>query len=412
MRKSTAGLLAVVLALAGCGRGGGGTSGKAEDVSAGRIKGTVTVWAMGDEGQALGAFAKEFERANPGVEIKVTSMGMDVAHDKLVSAIAGNATPDVSMVGTTWMGELGKSGALDVTPNNLFDKSGFFPGAWDSTVYKGASYGVPWYVETRAFYYRSDLGVKPPTTWDETKQWARQVKAKGASMGVYQNYQVGSWQELLPLVWQAGGDITSGGKWTFDSPQVVTALKQWRSFYEDGTAPNKVDTGAFPNIFFKGQAAAYYSGPWMIHLMKKDGGPGFEKKFDLAPYAKGPAGNNTSLMGGGDLAVFKRTKNRDAAWRFVKWLTDPKVQVRWYQTKNDLPSTPAAWQDPAMASDKQVALFGEALKTAKAPPSTPNWEQVARVVEREMGRLALLKETPEQAAQAMQKGADQLGMGD
>ena len=103
---------------------------------------------------------RQFEAANPGVKVNVTPMGMDVAHDKIISAIAGGATPDVSMIGTTWMGELAKTGAVDPTPGNLIDKSEFFPGSWDTVTFNGTSYGVPWYVETRAFYYRSDLAAK------------------------------------------------------------------------------------------------------------------------------------------------------------------------------------------------------------------------------------------------------------
>jgi len=73
------------------------------------------------------------------------------AHDKISTAIAARTTPDISMIGTTRMGELAKSGALDQTPAE-FDRSAFFPGAWDTTVVDGAAYGVPWYVETRLIY--------------------------------------------------------------------------------------------------------------------------------------------------------------------------------------------------------------------------------------------------------------------
>ena len=50
-------------------------------------------------------------------------------------------------------------------------------GAWGTTVVGGTSYGVPWYVETRVLYYRTDLAEKagwdkPPQTWDELKKFA------------------------------------------------------------------------------------------------------------------------------------------------------------------------------------------------------------------------------------------------
>ncbi|WP_433324192.1 extracellular solute-binding protein [Spirillospora sp. CA-294931] len=416
--RTAACAVAAALALSACGRDGGAAGDeKAKDAGTGKVSGTVKVWAMGSEGELLGDFAKEFERANPGVRIEVTPMGMDVAHDRLVSSIAGNKTPDVSMIGSTWMGELAKTGALDPAPGNLFDKSRFFPGSWDTVQFRKTAYGVPWYVETRAFYYRKDLaakaGVKPPATWAEARTFARALKDRaGATQGVYQNFRIDNWQEILPLVWQAGGAITGpDGKWTFDTPQMEQALAHFQSFYKDGTAPNKIDTGAFPQNFIKGQAGAFYSGPWMIYSMEKDGGKDFSAKFDVAPYPKGSAGG-TSLVGGGDLVVFKGTRNRDAAWRFVQWLTDAKTQARWFTVSKDLPAVQSAWQDPALKSDPRVAVFGATLKNAKTPPPYPTWTQVGKVLERETEKVALGKQTPAEAAEAMQKGAERIGTGE
>src|SRR4051812_38987954 len=152
------GLLAVVALAIGataCGRGddddnaGGSAPGSApggsqSSVAAGAAKGSIDVWAMGTEGEKLDAIAKDFTAKNPDVSVKVTAIPWDAAHVKIVNAIAANQTPDVSLIGTTWMGEFAKLGGLEPTPDNV-DSSQFFKGAWDSTVVDGTSYGVPWY---------------------------------------------------------------------------------------------------------------------------------------------------------------------------------------------------------------------------------------------------------------------------
>ncbi|MFS8497603.1 MAG: extracellular solute-binding protein, partial [Micromonosporaceae bacterium] len=157
------------LALAACGRDSGGGADDAQPVGEGKATGEITVWAMGTEGEALEAFAQEFTKENPDATVTVTAIPWDAAHQKISSAIAGGQTPDVAMIGTTWMGEFAKTGALDPTPPGLIDPSAFFEGAWNTTVVDGTSYGVPWYVETRLIYYRKDLaeqaGVTPPTSW-------------------------------------------------------------------------------------------------------------------------------------------------------------------------------------------------------------------------------------------------------
>jgi ABC-type glycerol-3-phosphate transport system substrate-binding protein len=74
-KQVTAALLAAGLVLSGCGRDGATGDDKATDVDTGKVSGAITVWAQGSEGEQLGAFAKGFEAANPGVTVNVTPMG-------------------------------------------------------------------------------------------------------------------------------------------------------------------------------------------------------------------------------------------------------------------------------------------------------------------------------------------------
>ena len=90
---------------------------------------------------------------------------------------------------------------------------------------------------------------------------------------------------------------------------------------------------------------------------------------------------DTSFVGGSNCAVFKSTKNRDAAWKFVEWMSKPEMQAKWYEVSSDLPSNQAAWELPALTEDENVKLFGEQLKDAKSPPPFPKWEQIGDVAQ-------------------------------
>jgi len=172
----TALAVAASLALTGCGRDSGSDAGPgaSKAISDAKASGTINVWAMGTEGEKLQDFVKDFETANPDATVKVTAVPWEAAHDKISAAIASGKTPDVSLIGTTWMGEFAKAGGLDPTPDGLVKDSDFYGGAWGSTVVGNTSYGVPWYVETRVLYYRTDLAKKAgwdkaPATWDEAE---------------------------------------------------------------------------------------------------------------------------------------------------------------------------------------------------------------------------------------------------
>lgn len=410
--------VATLIALGGCGRDSNGGQDEARSVSDGKATGEITVWAMGAEGEKLGAFARDFMTENPEAKVTVTAVPWDAAHQKIASAIAGRQTPDVSMIGTTWMGEFAKAGALDPTPNDLVDPSAFFPGAWDTTVVDGTSYGVPWYVETRLIFYRKDLAQRAgvtslPRTWEELTAFATALKEKGgAESGLYlQPGGIGSWQSFLPFAWANGADLVDGNRLTLDSPELTEAAAYYRSFFVDrlSTTTNLGQQGSLEQSFIAGQTAAFISGPWHVGLLAEQGGAGFTEKFGVLPMPRRKSA--TSFIGGSDLAVFRDAKNRDGAWKFVSWLSRPEVQVKWYQAVKDLPAVQQSWQDPSLASDPFLPTFGEQLKDAKSPPAIPTWEQIAAVIDAEVERVAKSGTDPAEAVRAMQERASSVGTG-
>ncbi|MGB7981398.1 MAG: sugar ABC transporter substrate-binding protein [Candidatus Nanopelagicales bacterium] len=406
-------VVAVTALAAGCGRSDGGNGGAAETaaaVSEGQASGSVEVWAMGTEGENLGEFAKAFVKDNPDVDIKVTAIPWDAAHDKIATAIAGGQTPDVSMVGTTWMGEFAATGALDPTPD-LIDSSRFFEGAWGTTDVGGTNYGMPWYVETRVLYYRSDMAAQPPTDWNGLTAMAKDMQGAGAKWGInLQPGQTGAWQTFMPFAWQAGAQITNedNTEFTFDSPEFVSALDYYQSFFTDGLAPKQLPQGALEPGFMDGSIGSFVSGPWHVGILEDTDKEGMAN-VGLTPL---PAGvQQASFIGGANLAVFKDAANRDAAWKFVEWLSQPEVQVQWYETVNDLPSVASAWDDPAIAADEYLGVFGTQLETAVAPPSIPTWEEVASVIDTELENLAKAGADPQEVATSIQAQAVSIGTG-
>ncbi|MEV6302023.1 sugar ABC transporter substrate-binding protein [Actinoplanes sp. NPDC051861] len=400
------------LLVAGCGRGENGGDETAEQVSAGKATGEITVWAMGTEGEKLAAFAKGFTAENPDATVTVTPVPWDAAHQKISGAIAARQTPDVSMIGTTMQGEFAKTGALDVTPTDLFQKDAFFPGAWDTTVVGGTSYGVPWYVETRGIYYRTDLATKAgfpdgPKTWDDLKAMAKAMKdSAGAKWGLHiQPGKIGSWQSVLPFAWSNGASIATEDKWTFDTPEAAEALAYYQSFFTEGLSPKNMPQGALEPAFARGEVGAFMSGPWHIGILQEQGA----KNFAIAPMPS--MKSSTSFIGGSNLAVFKDAKNRDSAWKFLAWLSRPDVQVKWYQAVSDLPAVQASWADPALTGDAFLSVFGEQLKSAQAPPAFPTWEQVAAAIDNEVEKVCVAGEDPAAALKAVQAQADSIGTG-
>jgi len=407
------------LALTGCGRsagpGGAADAGSIDDSPA---TGELNIWAQADEAAALPAFAQEFMAQNPGLTINVTPLPWDAAHSKYQTAIASGTTPDMAQMGTTWMTDF--SDAFAPVPKGI-DTSGFFEGSLATNKVGDTLYGIPWYVDTRVFYYRLDLAEqagwsKPPATWDEFTQFTKDMQAKaGARWGV--NLPVGTadaFQGVLFFPWSAGAQLTNADQtaWTLDSPEMIRGMEYYQSFFTEGIANPNPDTGAgaAESAFVSGQVPVLVAGPSGIgSITKAGGGDAYKDKIGVMPVPKDKT--STSFTGGSNTVVFKNGKNTDAAWKFIRWLSQPDVQVRWQQAVGDLPSVQSAWNDPALANDRLLSVFGEQLKSTDSPPTLTTWTEVSSQADKAVETIARGGGQPADVMANLQQQAASIGTG-
>jgi multiple sugar transport system substrate-binding protein len=416
IRASRAALVCAVAALllAGCGRGGGAAAGGS--VPAGKVTGTITMWAQGTEGQDLSTLIKGFEEENPGVTVNVTAIPWGDAYAKYQAAVAAGTTPDVAQLGTTWMADF--AGALQNVPSGI-DTGAVFAGAKAPVTVNGAVLGVPWYVDTRVIYYRTDLARKagydaPPTTLAGLEAMARAMQTKaGARWGIdLPANGSGAFQSMLPFVWSEGASLMngSGTQWTLDSPAMVDALKYYQSYFAEGIADPDVSSaaGAAESAFVSGDTPMMINDPAEVSAIDQAGGAGFASKYSVMAI---PAGaSSTSFVGGGDLVVFRDCAHSAAAWKFVQYLTQTSVEARWYTVTGDLPALRAAWNAPALTSDAKFAVFEKQLESVQAPPNNTAWIQVGADADTRLEQI-VNGASVTSALSALQQSAALLGTG-
>src|SRR5215813_5024849 len=141
---------------------------------------TIRFWVMGREGEVVARLLPEFERRNPDIRVRVQQLPWTAAHEKLLTAYAGDSLPDLCQLGNTWVPEFAALRALaelkpEVAASRVIAAEDYFPGIWSTNVIDGRLYGIPWYVDTRLLFYRRDLvrdaGFDaPPRSWEE---WER-----------------------------------------------------------------------------------------------------------------------------------------------------------------------------------------------------------------------------------------------
>jgi multiple sugar transport system substrate-binding protein len=392
-----------------------GAASQAPAVSpAASLGGTLTVWAMGNEGVELKVLGDAFMAEHPGVTVNVTPVDWGQAVAKLQTAIAGHQTPDVSQMGTDMMGQFAATGALEPVPTN-FQADTFFESAWNTNIVDGTVSGVPWYVETRLLFYRTDIAeaagiTAPPATWDDLKAMATAMQTTGgADWGI--SLGTKNWQEYLPFLWSNDGDVMDAqGTFALNSAPAVEALTVYQSYFKEGLSPTSVPEGFdITPAFVAGTHPMFFSGPWHLGLIAKAGGAEIDGKWAVAPMPTKVS--STSFLGGSNLVVYKDSENKDLAWAFVQYLSDPATQVAWYASVTDLPAVPAAWSDASLSGDANVAMFGEQLKSTKAQPAISTWSEIADSLNSTLEKMTTGDMDPQAAADEMQQAAEGIGTG-
>ncbi|WP_055568848.1 sugar ABC transporter substrate-binding protein [Streptomyces atriruber] len=399
--------LATAFAVTACGSSAG------DEVAADK-KQTLTVWAMGAEGEKLAEVADAYKKANPHVTVKVTPVGWDVAHQKLVSAAAAGKLPDVAQMGGSYMGEFAELGVLEPVDTKTFDEKDFFPAGWQQGEVDGTAYGVPWYVDTRVLYYRTDLakkaGVgKPPADWKGLRAMASALKEKaGSKWGIYlQPRGLDTVQSFYPFLYSAGGEIVDkNGKAVINSPAAVKAFKEYGSYAKDGLTTKSAQPGYDPlKDFNTGDVPMFFSGPWITTLIE-DQYPDLKGKWGVAPVPTDKT--STSMAGGSSLVISKDSPHKAAAKEFIRYLTDAEGQSDWYARTSDLPANTKAWESGELADNPELQVFKKQMETAKTSPALAKWTEVTSKVDAAIESVTQGKASAEDAADKAQSEVENL----
>jgi multiple sugar transport system substrate-binding protein len=354
--------------------------------------GSIRLWAMGSEGEVAEQFVPEFEHRNPGLRVDVQRVPWSAAHEKLLTAWVGGAMPDVVQVGNTWIPELVVLGALEpldarLAASTTVDRADYFTGIFDTNVVGGKVWGVPWYVDTRLLFYRSDLLAAaghpaPPLTWAAWTDAMEAIKAHGGAGRYGVLLPFGEWQPLVILALGRGATLLRDGdcRGDFRSPAFRDALAFYADLFREGLAPLE-GAGAAANLyqdFGRGDVAFVLTGPWNLGEFARRLPARLAGRWSTVPMpaARGePPG--PSLAGGASLVLVQGSARSAAAWRWIEFLSEPAQQVRLHELTGDLPARRAAWEAESLARVPEMRAFQTQLENVRATPKIPEWERIA-----------------------------------
>jgi multiple sugar transport system substrate-binding protein len=375
---------------------------------------TLRFWAFGREGEVVQALVPEFERAHPGIRVAVQQIPFSAAHEKLLTSVVGRATPDIAQLGNTWVPELAALRALVpldtlIAQSTTIVRDDYFAGIWDTNVLQGVTYGVPWYVDTRVVFYRSDLLADagfstPPATWSGWRDAMRRIRARAGGHRYGMLLPVNEWAQPIILGMGVGAPLLRDhdGFGDFSEPRFRTAFSFYVSLFHDSLAApiSNTQIANMYQSFANGDFAMFISGPWDVGECLRRLPPALSGRWATAPMPAGvptavlapdgtpgvsAAGRDTtapgvSLAGGSSLVVFRGSVHRDAAWAFIAYLSDSARQAQFYALTGDLPSRRSAWRDSVLARDPYARAFRRQLQFVQATPKIPEWDEITTLL--------------------------------
>ncbi len=291
--------------------------------------------------------AAEFSKENPG--IKLTPIYAGSYQDTIVKALTAHksGTPPVtSVLLSTDMFTLIDEDAIVPIDNfvkTADDKAwlgGFYKAFMANSQTGGKTWGVPFQRSTIVLYYNKELfkaagldASKGPATWAEMADYAKKLTKKDASGKVTQyGVQIPSsgfpyWLfQALAVENDAILANDAGNAVKFDDPKVITALQYWVDLGKQGVHPTGVvEWGTTPKDFFEKKVAMMWTTTGNLTNVKNNA------KFDFG-VAMLPAGKRKgSPTGGGNFYIFKKSTpaQQEAAFKFIKWVTQPERAARW-----------------------------------------------------------------------------------
>ncbi|MDZ5473290.1 ABC transporter substrate-binding protein [Bacillus sp. 31A1R] len=374
--------------------------------------------------------ADDFHKENPNITVKPVYTGS--YQDTMVkaqTAVKGNNPPDLAVLLSTELFTLKDMDAIipldDYIKNDGGDEyiNSFYPGFMENAQTEGSTYSIPFQRSTIVLYYNKEAFEEagldpnnPPTNWEELKEYSKKLTKTEGNKTTRYGVEIPSsgfpyWLFQAFAIQNGKNLMSSDGKEVYlDTKENVEALQLWLDLAKDKSMPEGViDWATTPTNFIEGKTAMMYHTTGNLTNVKNNA------KFDFG-VAFLPAGGKGfgSPTGGGNFYLFKGTEKakQDAAWKFIKWASQPEIAAKWSIDTGYVAVSPKAYETEAMKAYvegfPQAAVARDQLEHAYAELSTHNNGQVSKVFNDQLQAVLTGQTTPEEALKKAQEEANKL----
>lgn len=386
---------------------------------------TINFWTQTLDSRAawqpMAEVIAEFEKANPDIKVKVEHIPFAQFDSKLIVAAEAGSPPDISDI--NWMNakpwaQAGYLEPLDdyIAQSDVVSREMYYEAALVGE-HDGQLYTLPQGTGTYMMFYNKDLfekhGVAIPQDWNELVEAIRKLYNPPHYYGLVRGFgdALYVFDDFVNFVVQNDGYITDEAvtRARTDEPAFVDAF----TFYVElvtkhNAAPPgymEVASAQAHTLFAQEKAAMLVSGPWARGMLATEN-PDLNWGIFRIP---GPEpGKYGAVVGGWQFGIWKGSKNKEAAWRFLEFISRPENAAKWASQLN-LPWVKEARNYPPFSTDSFLGEFAEMLAyTRFHMPASPKIPEIAEAIHIELQMALLGMKTPKQATDALTQRINQI----
>ncbi len=360
------------------------------------------------------AMTDAYLKNHPDVQVKLEFVPYEALHDKITLAAGSGEGYDVVLYDVIWPAEFAENKIIaDVTDRiDAKTRSAVEDGAWTTVDYKGKSYGMPWSADSKYLFYNKDMLAKAgittlPKTWADVIADAKIIKQKG----IVDYPIVWSWSQNeaaicdYTILMQAFGGkfLDAAGKPVFQTGGGLDALKFMVDSLTDGvTNPHSTEylEEDVRGVFSSGKAAFALNWTYMYEMANNNAKESqINGKVGVMP-PPGVAGKSTisTVNGAMGLGIPTGSKNKDAAWDYIQFLTSPAIEAKYAN------SSPPIWksfyEDAAKSKPANADLIAAQATSFNAlfnRPQVPDYQQFSARLQQALQQALLKKASAEDA---------------
>lgn len=351
--------------------------------------------------------AREFEAANPDLRMKLLYWPGLNYEDKVKLVMAAGTAPDVlSAQDEPFPAYCRLNQFEDLTPYlarhaDEYAPGKYFPTALEAFQYQGKQRALPWNGGQLMVYYNkalfrsAGLPDPPPRDWsiDQFTDYARKLTRDVDGDGRVDEfgYELNqNWMyTLLPYVWDWGGDILDPDmrRCTLNTPEGIGAMQWLRDLrwkYHVAPTPSEF-TGAAGSVFMTGKLGMEINGPWRLPFMRETG-----LDWDVWHMPVGPKGERWTRGTWDGLAMYRQSKVKEEAWRFIRFATGTRGQRLVAETGRAIPPRRSEAESPAFIrpdTPQHEERFLEGMAYFRTQRIPLRWAEMNVVLTREIEAL-------------------------